>query len=339
VRVFLAAVLLLLTVLAGCAGKANEPTDASAQPSHDDLALAAKPVVLTLNVTIGNATYRFSGADLASSRPAASSSSSTVTLSSSKSNSTTASANTTGAAAGNATGNASATPSGPAPLNVTFELGAKQLTNKSGLRWSLGARQVPAAPAAAANATGTPSAGNGTATGVALPATVKRIYNTTGSYQVTYTLTRANKTLDKLDVTLIVSNGTASVQAPVEIPFTVDGSITFGTQGANGCGASNTIDVAEHEWDLTAVSSITKVVVHMDLGDSNLDSDIVMLDPAGAEVGSSQDFNQPVIGSGSPTEDFEVEGPLAPGIYTFLVRGCVGVAADYTITATASALV
>jgi hypothetical protein len=92
--------------------------------------------------------------------------------------------------------------------------------------------------------------------------------------------------------------------------------------------------MAEHPWDLSAgVAAIQRFVVHMDLGDTNADSDIYMYDPAGTEIGSSVDFN---VLTQSPTEDFEVEGPLAPGTYTFKVVGCAGVEMEYAITATAT---
>lgn len=333
-RVFVAAALLVTTILAGCSGADKDADAADAlDPSHEDLAVAPS-VVLLLNVTVGNETFRFTSGNL--SLPPGSAGNGTTTV---------ASGNSTTAAAGNATagsGNATADPgmpSGPAPLNVTFELGAQQLTNKSGLRWSLAARNLAAAASnATGNATGNSSAAEGTATGMTLPATVDRTYNESGAYEVTYSLQRGNKTLATLDVTVTVANGTATVQAPVDIPFTVEGTITLGTQGNNGCGATGSIDIGEHEWDLTAVSSITKIVVHMDLGSTNVDSDIYLLDPAGVEIGGSEDFNQPGVGSGSPTEDFEVEGPLPPGLYSFLVTGCVGIEAEYTITATASAL-
>jgi hypothetical protein len=338
VRVPVVAAVLLTALLAGCSGAKDAETDATGSddaPSHDDLAVAAgDPVVLTLNVTIGNQTYRFTGEDLASSRPGSSSSSGTVTVSSSNSTTSSGPAGNKTAPAGNATD----TPSGPAPLNVTFELGARQLTYKSGLRWTLDAKTA-AVPGAAGNATGNASAAS-TKTGMILPAKVDSTYNMTGTYRIAYTLRLANKTVDTLELNLIVSNGTATVQTPQDIPFSVEGTITVGTQGAS-CGVQGTVDLAEHAWDLTAVSSITTIVVHMDLGTTNVDSDIVLLDPAGAEIGGSADFNAapPPAGSGSPTEDFTVEGPLDSGIYTFRVVGCTGVEMEYTITATASVLV
>lgn len=226
VRAFVASALLLTALLAGCsADKDKDDGAATTDPPHDDLATPAPSPVLYLNVTIGNQTFRFSSDDLAT-RPAPSSATNgSVTISSSN----TTSPGPTGNATGNATSgsNATAAPSGPAPLEVAFELGARRLTNTTGLRWTLGDAERSGNPGNASgngtaqgNVTGNASASDpGAATGQNLPATVNRTYNTTGTYQVTYVLRAGNDVVDHLNVTIIVSgNGTGNVSAGRPLP-------------------------------------------------------------------------------------------------------------------------
>lgn len=196
------------------------------------------------------------------------------------------------------------------------------------------------------NATGSPQAwtlafgdgeqGNGTA----FPATTNHTYTDAGLFT-------ANLTVSFQDGSTLLRNVTVNVTAGgsvlvSQVPFSAEGTIAVGTQGDgiavfDGCGFTETEDFAEHDWDLsdTVIGSgaaVTKIVAHMDLGETNVDSDIYLYGPDGTELGSSVDFN---VISGSPTEDFEVAGPLAPGIYKFVVRACTGANASYSITATA----
>lgn len=229
-RALLAAALLLTAVVAGCFGGGDDDDGAdpgAASSTGTSTAPTPSPILL-LNVTIGDQTYRFTSEDLASSRPAALSSSGTVTVSSTNSTS----GDATGNATGNATaGNQTATPTGPAPLNVTFELGASRLTNVSGLRWTLGnsprSNETPEAPEnSTENATW-----NATAkTGMTLPAVVEQTFNASGTYEVVYALRLGNGTPERLQVTIIVSNGTANVTAekPLPDPATFEMGATAG---------------------------------------------------------------------------------------------------------------
>ncbi|MFA5945248.1 MAG: hypothetical protein WC876_12390, partial [Candidatus Thermoplasmatota archaeon] len=116
-RVFVAAVLLLTSLLAGCADDKDPSTDAPAGSASSASSSAAPAVVpvLYLNITIGNGTHRFSSAP-SGGVPSA--------------NSTSA-----GNATTNATGNATL-PSGAAPLNVTFDLGASRISAGAIVLWS-----------------------------------------------------------------------------------------------------------------------------------------------------------------------------------------------------------
>ena len=224
-RAIVASALLLTALLAGCSGgKDADDGDATSDPSHDDLVAAPPAPILYLNVTIGEQTYRFASDDLASRPAPATGSNGSVTISSSNSSTASAGANATG----NATaGNATETPSGPAPLDVGFELGARRLANTTGLRWTLGEADAAGAKGNATgnatggsgNATGNASAEAGAATGQSLPATVDRTYNTTGTYQVVYVLRAGNDIVERLNVTIIVSgNGSANVSAGRPLP-------------------------------------------------------------------------------------------------------------------------
>lgn len=287
--------LLLAASLAGCSGS-KEPAP-SIQPGHDDLALAPPAPVLTLNVTIGNATYRFTSEDLASTRPAARSSSGTVTVSSSATAS--GAGNGTGNATAGAGGNGTAMPEGPAPLNVTFELGASRLTNKSGLRWHLAASPMANSTG---NATGDPS--SAARAGMSLPATVASTYNETGTYRVAYSLHLGNTTAQTLEVTLIVSNGTANVTLGRTLPAVTHFEFgeSWGCDGSSGTPAcldflagppgsdidGHWIALGEGYWGLMLTSTVDQVQLH--------DSDCVFTDADVAIIGSANNSDQPCTG-------------------------------------------
>jgi hypothetical protein len=207
-RAFAVPALLLFALLAGCAGGSDEDQDDhNGHDDHDDghdLAIPATPV-LFLNITAGNATFRFSSAP-----PDEVGVTGNV---STTGNATATSANATGNASGNATGSGSnsTSPGGLAPLNVTFTLGASHLPAGTAANWTFDFGR-----ASAANAT------NGTeataANGTTLPATLDHSYTAAGTYNVTFILRAGNLTPQALQATIHIANGTGNVSVGKPLP-------------------------------------------------------------------------------------------------------------------------
>lgn len=300
VRGVVAVACLLSALLAGCAS-AEKQSVGQAEVDGDAVRL---PAILYLNITAGNQTHRFS----------------------------LESDDDTGAAAANMTGNASL-PTGVAPFNLAFELGVVQVAPESALQWSFDFGH-PAGDNATQGATANATVGNN---GTALPATFEHSYTANGSYNVTFTVRMGNLTPQMLQATIQVGAGDEFTPATLqELPFLAEGTILVGTQGESNCALIGTVDVAEHFWNLSAVLSVEGIVAHLELGTTNVNSDLFLFAPDGKQIGSGTDINVP--GIGSPGEDIAVVGPLPPGIYMFRITACTGVAADYTVTATATVL-
>lgn len=199
---------------------------------------------------------------------------------------------------------------GTAPLNVTFTLAGADPEGKP-ITWDF-------------------AVGNLTQKGTTLPATVNA---TLAAGNLTARLIVSDGALNTTRTLNVTVAAASAVVAFVPQSFTVSGSIVFGTQGVDSCGVTGE-EVARHDWIITgeAGAVVTLITVHADLGASNLDSDIYLYDAAGTLLGSGTNFNF----LDGPTEDFTVDGPLAPGTYTFEVLACTGVNMEYTIEATAA---
>jgi hypothetical protein len=262
-------------------------------------------------------------ADAAGAAGSSSSSSGTKSTTGTKAGGST-SATATGAASARTASLAASVVNGTAPLAVNFTVEA----TGNPQFWTL-------------------SFGDGTktnGTGSALPATVNHTF-AAGAFQANLTVLYPDGATLARNVTLNVTGGATGEVLVDSVPFSADGLILVGTQGDgvavfSGCGFTDTedLDMVSHAWDLGASvigsgAAVTKFVVHMDLGASNVDADIYLKGPGGEAIGESADFN---VLTQSPTEDFEVTGSFPAGTYTFEVRGCTTVAGEYSITATAS---
>jgi hypothetical protein len=314
VRTTLAASLLLLSLLAGCSGdkggdgEGGSPTGTGTptQGSGTD-ATATKPV-LYLNITAGNGTHRFSSAAGGSaSQPTAASGTGTASSSASGTTTTPPPANATG----NATGNTTA-PSGPAPLNVTFELGAARLPAGVTARWTFDLGR------AAGNGTGN-ATGNETVprNGTSLPATLTHTYTAVGDYNVTFILRAGDLAPQTLQATLHIGNGTGNVSASKPLPDQVH--FEYGESlGCTGDIQGNTcvewengppggdidghwIALGELYWGLYVTSTVTQTpageqtvpVLGAKVG---ADTDCVFVDDALAVVGNANNGGSSCLG-------------------------------------------
>jgi hypothetical protein len=102
-------------------------------------------------------------------------------------------------------------PSGVAPLNVTFQLGASGLAAHASANWTFdfgrsGNATTSNATAKVGNATSPPAAANGTK----LPATLNGTYSKAGDYNVTFVLRAGAASAYSLKATLHVGTGTAA---------------------------------------------------------------------------------------------------------------------------------
>jgi hypothetical protein len=344
--------------LGGCFG--SKAKDNGSKDVQLDASSSTVVPVLTLQVKVGNDTFSYSSApkvgNLTPSPPSHGNGTSNAT-SSTSSNST-----TTGNATGNST-NATAIPAAPtsptglAPLNVTFLVSVANTTGKLNWTFSNG-DSAPAAVAPSGNTTGN-STGNATsasssstsasnATAKSAPAgitagnttnaTLTHSYGLAGNYTATFTLTLAN--LSKISVTAPItvtalgsaSNATSGVPpgtvlGPVE-PLSHDG--TTGTQVQDPLGLTDCVKASDNEWVFQAKDAngtamkVTNVTINLTGSTTNRDSDIYFYDPAGNELGK---------GTGSSaTETITVAGPLDPGTYKVSVYICTGVAGTYKLT-------
>lgn len=124
-----------------------------------------------------------------------------------------------------------------------------------------------------------------------------------------------------------LTNGTLS--------FSDSGTIAFGTQGAEECGAVGTGDTASHTWEIPAQQEGVDVrgkdfTITLTMGASGLDLDLFVYDESGQLLGSGTSFN---VADGSTTEVVSIAQAPA-GTYTITVKGCVAVNADYTVDGT-----
>jgi hypothetical protein len=229
VKASLAAALLLTALLAGCSKGGD--SDGSA-------ADAAAPLVLFLNVTAGNQTYRATGGAApahsgSGSASASASASATVTSTGSGSSSHGAHGAAGNATKGNGNVTGNATPVGPAPFNVTVTVGASGLPAGKAFTWAVdfgdsgnatgNKTSHSASPTASTSASATGSASgsktNGTSGATAsakLPATLKHTYAAAGNHTIRFTLTVA---------------GSAAVEAHAAVRVTAAANATGNATG------------------------------------------------------------------------------------------------------------
>jgi hypothetical protein len=215
---------------------------------QEDLALPGGAPTLFLNLTIGNATHRFTsgagGAGLAAQAGTA--------------NGTANVAPANGSAKANATAAANTTlgPGGDAPLNVSVSLGAKGLPTGRTVSWSLDFDADETAGQATGNATaaGNATASNATAppttfNGTEFPGQAAFVYRQSGSYRIVSSLTDGKTKLASLDLNVTVANGTATGVASGTVVGTLlldeTGTLTVAVQEiscdvAHGVGADAT---------------------------------------------------------------------------------------------------
>jgi len=111
------------------------------------------------------------------------------------------------------------------------------------------------------------------------------------------------------------------------------GTLTAGT-GIIGLGCGNGAEGMDYvliPFDVSASPGKVSMVADLILGDSNVDSNLILIDAAGEQVAYSGDFNA-LTGGG---EHLETEGAVPPGTYTFRVEACIGAQMDYKLVATA----
>jgi hypothetical protein len=305
-----------MAALSGCADK---KASAAAADDHGDEANAA---VLFLNLTIGNQTFAFSSSSLTGNATGHATHGATGSATTTN---TTASANTT---AGNKTAAGNATvpsgPSGPAPLNVSVTLGARNLPEgDDAVSWRLAfddAGKV-AAPAGNATGNGTGAKASGPANGTTLPATVQHTYESAGLHNLTFTLLAGNTTLGTLRaaVNVTAAQGNATAFGPVPDPIVIEGSaIGFGGEGSS----DETFELP------TAVATMTITLEYTEL--------------TGAAP-ADNDLDWAIAGPGGESGGGENSGPEAPvtfelpttGTWTVTIIPFVAVGpVDYTITVT-----
>jgi hypothetical protein len=321
VKTFLAAALLLTTVLAGCSGSRDD--DGAPQGG------APAAPVLFMNVTVDGQTYRYtSGGGANGTGNGTLSATATATIGSTGATATgnatggpTGAGNSTGSGV-NVTGNVTDRPSGQAPLNVTVTLGGTGLP--ASFNWTLdwgdqGAASGNATAGSGGNGTAANATGNlarrGQETGSRLPATLNHTYQAAGTYTIRFSLAAAG------------ANGTApaaSVSTTVLVTAPVGGNTTgnatgnetagpevthyeFGdTLGCTGDLVGNTcMDYAEGPpgsgtdghwiplgpayWGWMLTSTIDQVP-------AGSDSDCVFVDEALEEIGNANNGGDPCIG-------------------------------------------
>ncbi|HJQ93703.1 MAG TPA: hypothetical protein VJ874_05395 [Candidatus Thermoplasmatota archaeon] len=287
-RALLATALLLTALLAGCSS--GDKDGDGPQPSHDDLAATATPV-LHLNITADDETHRFTSA------PAAGHAGHGNATSTSASGTTTVSGNAS--ASGNATGNTTGGPAGLAPLDVTFELGASKLPAGSAVRWSFDFGRT------AGNATGNATAAEN---GTTLPATLEHAYTSAGDYNVTFILRVGNLTPQALQATIHIENGTGNVTvgkpAPDQVHFEYGESL--------GCTGDLPVGITCLDWEAGPPGSDVDghwiplddrywgfgVTTTVDQGNpATHDTDCVFTDADKAVLGEGNNGSGPCLGS------------------------------------------
>ncbi|MHB1262091.1 MAG: hypothetical protein ACYC2H_10290 [Thermoplasmatota archaeon] len=331
-KVSIALALMVSALFAGCTSSAGDADE----PAHDDLALAAAPV-LYLNLTIGNETHRFTTATAAAGSTSGSHSSShggnaTGTSASgtpAKSNSTTV---------GNATASNATAPGGLAPLNVTATLGAKGLPTGKAVSWTLdfGEAAAKAGNATAGNATGasgnatkgnTTAKAAGPANGTKVPAALNHTYTEAGSYNVTFTLRVANGTplvlRSLLTVTASADNATGNATAFGPPPETI--VITGSASGVLG----EPFGTTDETFDLSV--PVASMTITLDF------------DPGGCAQGfCAQDLDWSIAGPGGESAEGINSGPEDPvtfelpttGTWTVTIDPYAAIETGYTITVT-----
>lgn len=350
-KVFAAASLLLVSLLAGCSS--GDEADSSG-------AFTAAAPTLYLNVTAGNQTYRYTSAVSTGTG----STTGTVTVAS------TASTSKSGSAAGNSTtgnatkakGNGTAAASGPVsgevPLNVTVTLAAKGLPAGKAFTWTLdfgdgaaGGNATGSKTATSSgnstNSTGTGHAGHtgakgnatapGASTGSKLPATVNHTYTSAGNHTLTFTLTPASGSPVHVGapVQAAAANETGNATPQAGLPlepeaFHAEGDILLGGTEAD-CEQLGAVD---HVWTIPAEKdgsavSVKHILVHLVGDDTAVDIDLSVVTPGGETLGNTDGD------AGDSDETVDADGPFEPGDYTIHIAACAALLATYTVDGTA----
>lgn len=180
---------------------------------------------------------------------------------------------------------------------------------------------------------------NGTADQFPVIATVEIPF--AGEYQVNLTATYQDEFggIPLAESITIVLDGEPA-PPPVGTPLgkhSLEGSgeVTIGLQGPLSCtqpAPLNTLNEFSHEFDVPAefegvASQGSKMDFVFTNGETTIDIDIAVFDPAGTNIGGSAHFE---ILDGP--EAFSISGNYAPGTYTIQVTSCAALAGTYDYT-------
>jgi hypothetical protein len=111
------------------------------------------------------------------------------------------------------------------------------------------------------------------------------------------------------------------------LTFYNEGTLIIGTQGADSCGLEGTLDTMEFTWNLPEGQKYSDFEIVLEFGASGLDLDLTVSGPSGDQAATS--FNTL---EGTSSETILYSGSVTPGDYSVTVVGCVGAAADFSVT-------
>jgi len=207
---------------------------------------------------------------------------------------------------------------GTAPLDVSFALAASRVP-AGALQWAL--------DFGTANMTA-PASETSSANGTTLPATVDHTYIAEGTFNVTFTLKAGNASTQRVDATLRIAAGNATVETrPVVLLFQTQFSGSLPLDGAT---------VASHVFAVPAGS--IRILYNYTSDHIGLFSAIALLkDPSGTERIDSLSECGANLNAGVATDDcpMVLEEDLMPGDWTAEVDYQAGqVTEDYTLDVT-----